>query len=309
MGDMGAIGGPGLGEVLREWPERTEQLVVSDSFGRPCRYVNYVVALRYLDFCRQLRVVTAGIDSDPVSSPRERSRQLCDIHALLVRDRRQRACLRRNHRDIHRCNSPCKGHTGDYPSRLAHKTLQQRTIRNPDLEFAFGPKRSLLRFRRRCAGYSRGMDGRERLHGMRAMALLALLLIALGLLLTRCPSNRDGMPGQLAQSMEETVGAARSGALTLDLWIQRRSTDELTSVALSDARDEIVKAYKGIADLKAEDPVDVGRQRMLTESMTGIIGQFNAVGATVRGITAGPSAETARDGLRMAADSLESGYR
>src|SRR6478735_10671823 len=98
---------------------------------------------------------------------------------------------------------------------------------------------------------------------VRVAVLLVLWLIGLGLLLTRCPANRDGMPGQLAQSMDETVGAARTGALALDLWLQRRSTDQLTSVQLSDARDEVVKAYKGIAELKAEDPVDIGRQRML----------------------------------------------
>jgi hypothetical protein len=51
-----------------------------------------------------------------------------------------------------------------------------------------------------------------------------------------------------------------------------RSTNQLTRVQLSDARDEVVKAYKGIAELKAEDPVDIGRQRMLTESMTGSSG-------------------------------------
>src|SRR4051812_46462377 len=97
----------------------------------------------------------------------------------------------------------------------------------------------------------------------RTAILLVAFIAALCLLLTRCPSNRDGMPGQLAQSMDETVTAARSGALALDLWIQRRSTAQLTSVQLSDAREEVVKAYKGIADLRAEDPVDVGRQSML----------------------------------------------
>jgi methylaspartate ammonia-lyase len=95
----------------------------------------------------------------------------------------------------------------------------------------------------------------------------------------------------------------------LDLWLQRRSTDQLTSVQLSDARDEVVKAYKGIAELKAEDPVDIGRQRMLTEAMTGIVGQLNAAGATIRHITAAPLAVKARDDLRAAADALESGYR
>ena len=45
---------------------------------------------------------------------------------------------------------------------------------------------------------------------VRAALLLVLLVVGLGLLLTRCPANRDGMPGQLAQAMEETTAAARS---------------------------------------------------------------------------------------------------
>jgi hypothetical protein len=150
---------------------------------------------------------------------------------------------------------------------------------------------------------------RERLRRWRAMALLGAFIVGIGLLLTQCPSNRDGMPGQLAQSMEETVTAARSAALALDLWIKQRSTNQLTSVQISDARDEVVKAYKGIADLEAEDPTDVDRQRMLTESMTSIIGQLNAASAMLRSITHEPTAEKARDDLAAAADSLEGGYR
>ena len=46
---------------------------------------------------------------------------------------------------------------------------------------------------------------------VRAAVLLILLFIGMGLLLTRCPANRNGMPGQLAQAMEETTGGARSG--------------------------------------------------------------------------------------------------
>jgi hypothetical protein len=62
----------------------------------------------------------------------------------------------------------------------------------------------------------------------------------------------------------------------------------LTSVQLADARDEVVKAYKGIADLRADDPVDLDRQRMLTSSMTAIIGQLNAAAGTVRNIITEP---------------------
>lgn len=144
---------------------------------------------------------------------------------------------------------------------------------------------------------------------VRATLLLMLLVVGLGLLLTRCPANRDGMPGQLAQAMEETTAAARSGALALELWTQQRATAQLTSVALSDAREDVVKAYEGIADLKADDPADVDRQHMLTQLMTTIIGQLNAASATVREVSTEPSAERARADLMASADALERGYR
>jgi hypothetical protein len=149
----------------------------------------------------------------------------------------------------------------------------------------------------------------ERLQHLRSVLILVAILATLAFLLTRCPANRDGMPGQLAQAMAETTSAARSAALALDMWTQHRSTAELTAVQLTDARTEIVKAYEGIAELRAEDPVDIGRQRMLTESMTRIIGQLNAVVATVRQVSAEPAAERTRAELLAAADALESGYR
>ncbi|OBB01785.1 hypothetical protein A5662_12925 [Mycobacteriaceae bacterium 1482268.1] len=143
----------------------------------------------------------------------------------------------------------------------------------------------------------------------RAALLLVFLFVALGLLLTRCPANRDGMPGQLAQAMEETTAAARSGALALDQWSAQRSTVKLTSVQLSDARDEVVKAYKGIAELRADDPVDIERQRMLTASMTTILDQLNAASATIRGVTTEPRPDKSRADLIASADALETGYR
>ncbi|MBP1819894.1 hypothetical protein [Mycobacterium sp. OAE908] len=149
----------------------------------------------------------------------------------------------------------------------------------------------------------------ERLRRWRTLALLAAFFVGLGLLLTQCPANRDGMPGQLAQSMDETVNSARSGALAIDLWLQRRSTNQLASVQISDARDEVVKAYKGVAQLKAEDPADIRRQQMLTQSMTKIIGQLNAASATLRTITREPTLDSVRASLLASADALESGYR
>lgn len=143
----------------------------------------------------------------------------------------------------------------------------------------------------------------------RSALIAALLITALGLLLTRCPANRDGMAGQLAQAMEETVAAARSGAYALDLRMRDRSSPQLVSVQISDARDEITKAYKGIADLKADDPVDLDRQRKLTTAMTTLIGQLNSASARVRGIAAEPELSTLRAQLLSSAAALETGYR
>ena len=52
---------------------------------------------------------------------------------------------------------------------------------------------------------------------MRAAATLAVAIGVFGFILTSCPSNRDGMPGQLASAKDESVSAARSAALALDL--------------------------------------------------------------------------------------------
>lgn len=152
-----------------------------------------------------------------------------------------------------------------------------------------------------------GVNNRRR--HLRTVLLTGLMIVALGLMLTRCPSNRDGMPGQLAQAMEETVIAARSGALALDLRIRDRTTRQLASVQISDATEDVLKAYKGIADLEADDPVDIERQRLLTTAMTDLIGTLNTASARVREIIAKPPLPRLRDDLVAAADSLESGYR
>lgn len=154
-----------------------------------------------------------------------------------------------------------------------------------------------------------GGDTEDKPRRIRAALLAALLIAALGLLLTRCPANRDGMPGQLAQSMEQTVAAARSAAYALDLRMRDRSTPQLVSVQISDARDEIAKAYRGIADLKADDEVDLDRQRMLTEAMTTLLGQLNVASARVRGVAAEPELSALRTQLLSSAAALEAGYR
>ncbi|MDV3126936.1 hypothetical protein M1247_18585 [Mycobacterium sp. 21AC1] len=149
----------------------------------------------------------------------------------------------------------------------------------------------------------------ERLRQLRIAVLAVLVVAALGLLLTRCPPNRDGMSGQLSQAMEETAAAARSGALALDLRMRDRTTARLVSVQISDARDEVVKAYEGIADLKADYPADLARQQFLTKSMTTIIDQLNAASAHIRHVVSDPALPKLRADLMSSADELESGYR
>lgn len=103
-----------------------------------------------------------------------------------------------------------------------------------------------------------------------AVGLLALAAM-LAFVLTSCPSNRDGVPGELATAKDETQSAARSAALALDMWTQHGSTRNLTRVQVSDSRDQIVKAYQTVASLTAESSADLNRQALLTRTMTELI--------------------------------------
>jgi len=144
---------------------------------------------------------------------------------------------------------------------------------------------------------------------VRAAAVVVVLSAALAFVLTSCPSNRDGMPGQLASAKDETQSAARSGAMALQLWAMHRSTRDLAAVQLADARDEVVKAYQGIAVLKAEDPADLSRQVLLTASMTDIITALNDANAAVRALPAQSSPAALSQRLLDGADRLERTYR
>ncbi|BBY79723.1 hypothetical protein H7I53_02370 [Mycolicibacterium pulveris] len=148
----------------------------------------------------------------------------------------------------------------------------------------------------------------ERIRRARPILLLTVLAVGLALLLTRCPANRDGMPGRLAQAMQETTSAARSAVLALDLWSQGRSTTQLASVQITDARDDVAKAYNGIVVLRAQDPVDVRRQRKLAESMTAIIAELNAASAVLRDVGERSSLAAVRAELARSTQELEAGY-
>lgn len=138
---------------------------------------------------------------------------------------------------------------------------------------------------------------------------IAAMVAMLAFILTACPSNRDGMPGRLAQAQEETESAARSGAVALDLWARGRSTQHLTAVQLSDARDNVISAYDGISELRAEDPADVQRQRYLAQAMTDIAAQLNSANAAVRALAAQPPPQDLQRELTAAAEALARDYR
>lgn len=148
-------------------------------------------------------------------------------------------------------------------------------------------------------------------HGAAWRALLGLVALTaiLAFVLTSCPSNRDGMPGQLAAAKEETQSAARSAALALQLWSQGRSTRQLAAVQLADARDEVVKAYQGITVLKAENSVDLDRQSLLARSMTATVDTLNHANGAVRELPGHADAATLRQQLLAGADQLEHDYR
>jgi hypothetical protein len=124
---------------------------------------------------------------------------------------------------------------------------------------------------------------------MRAVARTAgsLLLIfgMVAFVLVGCPSYRDGVPGELAQGRDDAESAARSAALALDLWGRGQSTRQATAVQLSDARDEVVKASKDVAELKVDDHIDLDRQRFLMQTMTRTVIDLNAANAAIRAVS------------------------
>ncbi|WP_194163636.1 hypothetical protein [Mycolicibacterium sp. P1-5] len=143
---------------------------------------------------------------------------------------------------------------------------------------------------------------------VRAIVVVALLGGLLALVLTSCPANRDGIPGQLATAKEETQSAVRSAALGLQLSADRRSTSALASVQLADMRDQIIKAYKKIASLRAENETDLNHQRVLTTAMTGFIDDLNAASAAVRGASQSADLPPLRQRLLDGADALDRDY-
>lgn len=143
----------------------------------------------------------------------------------------------------------------------------------------------------------------------RAVVAFLALCVVLAFVLTSCPSNRDGVPGQLAAAKEETQSAARSGALALDLWAQGRSTGNLTSVQLADARDEVATAFESIANLDTDDPDDLRRQALLSETMTEVIVTLTLASAGVRAVPEQPDPAAMGQRLAVSADTLERDYR
>lgn len=104
-------------------------------------------------------------------------------------------------------------------------------------------------------------------HLVKAIAASTMSVGALTFALMCWPAHRQGMPGQLAAAQQEGQSAARSAALALRLWSADRSTRQLASVQVSDAREAVVGAYQDVAQLRANDAVGLDHQCSLLLSL------------------------------------------
>ena len=72
------------------------------------------------------------------------------------------------------------------------------------------------------------------------------------------------------------MSAVTTGALALDLWRNHKSTNQLAAVQLSDAGEEVTKAYKGIATLTAGNAT--GTQQTSPAARSALGASVNSVG-------------------------------
>ena len=145
----------------------------------------------------------------------------------------------------------------------------------------------------------------------RPVRVIAALLVCVAFpafVLTSCPAARDGIPGQLAAAKQEAQSAARSAALSLQLWTQDRSTRQLTTVQLTDARDQVVKALKGVAELKGENREDLHRQALLLRSLAETVDLLNRASAAVRGLQVQPDPSVLGEQLLAGVRRLDDEY-
>jgi hypothetical protein len=132
---------------------------------------------------------------------------------------------------------------------------------------------------------------------LRTAAALLIIFVAFGVLLSRCPSFREGMAGKLANAQEESESATQTGLLALDLWRSHKSTEQLAAVQLADARDEVTKNYKSVAELTATHDDDLRQQHALLDGMTDAIVALTTAAAVVHGVDSATSPEAA--GVRL----------
>jgi len=86
-------------------------------------------------------------------------------------------------------------------------------------------------------------------------------------------------------------------------------TRNLTAVQLTDARDKVATAYESVANLNAEEPVDLQRLALLTQTMTDVIHTLNVAGAAVRAVPEQPEPQSLGQRLTDSADLLDREYR
>jgi type VI protein secretion system component VasF len=139
---------------------------------------------------------------------------------------------------------------------------------------------------------------------IRTAALLLVVLAAFTVLLHGCPSFRDGMSGELYRAQQACESATQTGVLAVDLWRAGKSTTQLAAVQLADARDEVTKNYKGIAELTATHDEDLRQQRALLAAMTDALAALNTAAGVIHGVDSQTSPDAARQHLTDAVQRL-----
>ena len=78
---------------------------------------------------------------------------------------------------------------------------------------------------------------------------------------------------------------------------------------MSDARDEVVKAFEMVSGTGVDDATDLTRQSLLTNSMSKIIDQLDTAEATLNRVDTGQSPKSLQQALTASADALATSYR
>ena len=99
-------------------------------------------------------------------------------------------------------------------------------------------------------------------------------VVALALFAT--PTSRGGAVAQLVRAADDAASAVRSAGVALNAWQRGRSTRNLTSVQLTDARDHVVSATGTVAELDLQNTADIERRRTLSGELNAAVDLLNS---------------------------------